>query len=105
MPRLSNSPTLNNNTLTYDAKFVVINDPIQQANVALISANSFYSNVKYTVSFANTTILSNVVFSNVSFTPTNSTINVAKGTVWFDSNYMYVATSNNNVKRVSLSSF
>jgi hypothetical protein len=43
-----------------------------------------------------------VVFNS---TPANSTITVKKGTLLFDNNYIYIATSNNNLKRVSLSSF
>lgn len=45
----------------------------------------------------------NVVIFNA--TPANSTITVKKGTLLFDNNYIYIATANNNLKRVSLSSF
>ena len=45
----------------------------------------------------------NVVIFNA--TPANSTITVKKGTLLFDNNYIYIATSNNSLKRVSLSSF
>lgn len=38
-------------------------------------------------------------------TPANSTIAVKKGTLMFDSSYLYVATANNTLKRVALSSF
>lgn len=61
-------------------------------------------------------VLSNAAFSNINLevatlliannaTPANSSANVTHGTVWFDSNYLYVATANNVLKRVSLSSF
>lgn len=45
----------------------------------------------------------NVVIYNG--TPANSTITVKKGTIMFDSSYLYVATANNVLKRVSLSAF
>lgn len=45
----------------------------------------------------------NVVIFNT--TPANSTITVKKGTLLFDNNYIYIATANNNLKRVLLSSF
>lgn len=45
----------------------------------------------------------NVVIFNA--TPANSTITVKKGTLLFDSSYLYIAISNNNLKRVLLSSF
>lgn len=38
-------------------------------------------------------------------TPANSTVTVVKGTIYYDSNYLYVATANNTLKRVALSSF
>lgn len=38
-------------------------------------------------------------------TPANSTINVARGTVFFDTNYAYFAVANNVLKRVALSAF
>jgi hypothetical protein len=45
----------------------------------------------------------NVVIYNS--TPANSTITVKKGTLMFDSSYLYIATANNTLKRVSLNSF
>ena len=38
-------------------------------------------------------------------TPANSTITIKKGTMLFDSNYLYIAVANNSLKRVSLNSF
>ena len=45
----------------------------------------------------------NVVIYNS--TPANSTITVKKGTILFDSSYLYVATANNTLKRVALTAF
>lgn len=45
----------------------------------------------------------NVVIQNV--TPANGTITVKKGTLMFDNDFIYIATSNNVIKKVSLSSF
>ena len=56
----------------------------------------------------------NALFSNVSslvvtttITPSNSASShsVANGTIWADTNYIYVKTSNTEVKRVALSTF
>lgn len=41
----------------------------------------------------------------VTTTPANSTIVVKAGTLLYDTNYLYVAVSNNVLKRVALSSF
>jgi len=58
---------------------------------------------KVTVSnlFGNST--ANVVIYNV--TPANSTITVKKGTLMFDSSFIYVAVANNTLKRVGLNAF
>jgi len=45
----------------------------------------------------------NVVIRNV--TPANGTITVTKGTIMFDSSFIYIATANNVIKKVALSSF
>jgi hypothetical protein len=45
----------------------------------------------------------NVVINNS--TPANSTITVKKGTIMFDSDYLYIATANNTLKRLALSAF
>ena len=46
----------------------------------------------------------NVTIYNTS-TPANSTITVKKGTLIFDSDYLYVATANNTLKRITLTAF
>lgn len=38
-------------------------------------------------------------------TPANSTITVAAGTIFYDASYLYIATANNTLKRVSLTAF
>lgn len=38
-------------------------------------------------------------------TPANSTPIVTKGTIFFDANFLYVATADNTLKRVTLTSF
>ena len=45
----------------------------------------------------------NVVIQNV--TPANGTITVTKGTIMFDSSFIYIATANNVIKKVALSAF
>ena len=38
-------------------------------------------------------------------TPANSTVTVAKGTFWYDANFLYIAVATDTIKRVALSSF
>jgi len=47
--------------------------------------------------------IANVVIFNT--TPANSSITIKKGTIMFDTDYLYVAVANNSLKRVALSSF
>jgi len=57
--------------------------------------------------FSNTTTplpVGRLILANSS-TPANSTITCRKGEFWFDATYLYVATSDNSLKRVALSSF
>ena len=47
-----------------------------------------------------------LVVRDTTVAPANSTsMVVEKGRVWFDANYVYVATANNVVKRAALSTF
>lgn len=58
--------------------------------------------------FANTQVplkVGKLQLANIGSTPANSTITVTQGEVWTDGTYLYVATANNTVKRVSLSAF
>lgn len=75
-----------------------------------VSSNTTISGTKVTVS-ANATFSGNSVFATneivitTSQTPANSTITVTKGTMFWDNNYLYVAVSNNVLKRATLASF
>jgi hypothetical protein len=69
----------------------------------------------FTAGFArtnsNTTFLddANVSINNLIIrrkaTPANSSVDVTGGSVFYDDNYIYVAVSNNHLKRVALESF
>jgi len=60
--------------------------------------------------FANTTIsqlsvtTDKIVIDN-SKTPTSSSMTITQGSIFYDTNYLYVATANNTIKRVALSTF
>lgn len=53
----------------------------------------------------NKVLSSNTLIIRRKITPDTSTDIVQGGTIWFDDNYIYVATSNNVIKRAALSSF
>jgi hypothetical protein len=46
-----------------------------------------------------------LVITNQDSFSASPAITFEKGTIWFDTNYLYVATANNVAKRVALSSF
>jgi len=58
---------------------------------------------KVTVSNLFGNVTANVVIYNA--TVANSTITVKKGTIMFDTSYLYVAVANNVLKRVGLNAF
>ena len=94
-------PELEENTAPAKVDLLVIEAYTSNTNTVTqkVTINSVLSN----------TANANVTVENLKITktdtPANSTISVAGGLVWFDSNYMYVAVANNSVKRISLESF
>ena len=53
--------------------------------------------------FSNTSI--GVLKLNDLRTPANSTITIEKGTLFYDTDYFYIATANNEIKRIALEVF
>ena len=87
--------------------FVVVKN---RANTNLathsVSLSVLMGNTSANVTVANSNILSaNTFILRNNQTPSNSSITVTKGTILFDSDYLYIATANNTLKRVALSSF
>ena len=72
---------------------VIVDDPTGTSNATK----------KVTVSNLLGNSAANVAIRNA--TPANSTITVRQGVLLYDANYLYIATSNNTLKRISLSSF
>lgn len=97
-----------------DFKFVGVNDPSGVPTTVTVTANSLFSNVVVSAAFsANATFASFVTANTVTIstlkllpsTPVTNADAVAAGTVWYDTNYMYVAVANNSIKRVALTTF
>lgn len=101
---------------TYVSKGMTVNNFFAnvQVNTAFHSVATHHANV----TFQNlTTFTANVQFDGVLTisgdqmviatrkTPANSTITVTQGTIFYDTDYLYVTTANNIVKRVALNSF
>lgn len=87
--------------------FVVVKN---RANTNLsthsVSLSILLNNTSANLTVSNSAILStNTLIVRNNQTPSNSTITVTKGTILFDSDYLYIATANNTLKRIALSSF
>lgn len=50
-------------------------------------------------------VVANTLVITGNSTPANSTPTVTRGTLFYDTNYLYIAVANNTLKRVTLSSF
>lgn len=79
-------------SISGDDLLVIVDDPSGTAVTKKVTVANLLGNSA-----------ANVVIQNV--TPANGTITVKKGTVMFDSSFIYIATANNVVKKVSLSAF
>jgi hypothetical protein len=76
------------------------------AQTMYCTVTNLFNNCSSNLTISNTSVLSTNNFTlRRSDTPSNSTITVARGTMWFDENFLYVAVSENILKRVSLDSF
>jgi hypothetical protein len=94
----------------------IVSNPGGSPSTKKITLSNFYSNVNINVKFSNTVTLSGNTTSTLNFsanslyityrtTPSTSTQSTPNGKIWFDSNYIYVATATNVIKRVALTTF
>lgn len=76
------------------------------AQTVYCTVTNLFNNCSANLTISNTAVLStNNIILRRSDTPSNSTITVAQGSMWFDANFLYVAVANNTLKRVSLDTF
>ncbi|MCX6783265.1 MAG: hypothetical protein NTZ20_04765 [Candidatus Levybacteria bacterium] len=85
------------NTLSSGDYFFVISDPNTLIATKKIYVNTAFSNVSHLT-------VNNLVISNKS-TPSNSTMTIGKGKIFYDDNYLYVPTANNVIRRIALVAF
>lgn len=71
---------------------LIVDDPSGTPTTKKVTVSNLFGNVAANV----------VIYNN---TPANSAITVKKGTIMFDSSYIYVAVANNTLKRVGLNTF
>ncbi len=95
MPKISGLSTAN--SISNGDYIVVVTDPTTLAETKKITFSNLLANVA--VMSVNSFIITN------NATPSNSSITIARGKIFFDSDYLYVAVANNTIKRVSLTAF
>lgn len=86
---------------------LIVHDASANATLALPVGNLLANNDCDVRVRDGRTLTANTVIVRKNVTPANGTVltDVSAGTIWADSNYIYVATANGVVKRVALSSF
>lgn len=85
---------------------LIVDDPSGAAASKKITVGNLFGNCNSNVALSNTAVLSaNTVVIRNSQTPESSTIAVTKGTILYDSDYLYIAVDDNVLKRVLLESF
>lgn len=73
-------------------RVLILKDPTGNTSTRTISVLDLFGNTA-----ANVVLQSN--------TPANSSITIKKGTIFFDSTYLYIATDNNLLQRITLNAF
>lgn len=76
-------------------------------NTSFTGANNQFTSVKVNNNLETNKlkVSSNGLIITTALTPASSGITISQGKFFWDSNYLYVATANNTIKRVALSSF
>lgn len=95
LSELPQANTLHNNCYVVVLSNTTVNatsGAITNAETKIVKMSNFFSNVQ-TLQLA------------VGNAPANSTANVVSGQFWTDGDYLYYATANNTIKRVTLDSF
>lgn len=115
------------NSVANSDLLVTVTSPSGSAATKKITVQNFFGNISTTVVVNNTatvssltttsgtvqanltingTLISNNLIVTTTTTPANSTsTTITIGSIFYDSNYLYIATANNVVKRALLSTF
>jgi hypothetical protein len=87
---------------------VIVDSPSSNATTKYVTLQNLLANNNANVTVSNSAVLSaNTLVIRKKQTPLSSTgeLGITEGTFWYDANYLYIATANNTLKRVALSTF
>ena len=90
-----------------DDLLVIVDSPANNAITKQVTVSDFFNNAAANVTVGNTYYLSanNFVIRRRATPVASSGTSDLQGSIWFDTNYIYVATANGTIKRAALSSF
>jgi MinD-like ATPase involved in chromosome partitioning or flagellar assembly len=95
MPKITELSTANS-VLNSDY-LVMVTNPDTLAVTKKVTVNNFFSNVDILT-------VNNFIITN-NTTPSNSSITITKGKMFYDANYLYLSTANNTLRRIPLDTF
>ena len=90
-----------------DDLLVIVDSPANNAITKQVTVSNFLNNSQANVTVSNTYYLSanNFVIRRRTTPVTSSGTSDLQGSIWFDTNYIYVAVANGTIKRATLSTF
>ena len=90
-----------------DDLLVIVDDPSGNSTTKQVTVSNFLNNSQANVTVSNTYYLSanNFVIRRRNSPVSSSGTSDVQGSIWFDTNYIYVAVANGTIKRASLSTF
>ena len=80
-----------------DYIIVITNPDTNLIDTNKITKSNFFANVSR--------ITTNTLIISSKTTPSNSTMTISRGNLFFDDDYLYVPTANNTIKRIALQAF
>ena len=90
-----------------DDLLVIVDSPANNAITKQVTVSNFLNNSQANVTVSNTYYLSanNFVIRRKNTPASSSGTSDLQGSIWFDTNYIYVAVANGTIKRATLSTF
>jgi hypothetical protein len=86
------------NTTTYTTKNVTVSNFLGNTSANVTIKSGYYIN-------ANNAVVNNFIIARKQTPVSSSGTSDKAGMMWFDDNYVYVATANGTIKRAALSTF
>lgn len=95
MTKISKLPTAN--SVSANDYIIVLTNPTTHAETEKTLLSTLFSNV-------NIISVNNLIVAN-NYTPASNSVTMTKGTLFFSNTHLYVAISNNVLRRIALETF